>query len=195
MRGTDVAVEIIGVLPDSQVDAIVNGSRPGTWIFSPKKHLAEYLKEAAGFDWSEIAYKGGAEGLQGLYSSQVQGFFSTVLVAQAQMKSPDARLLAISSDERSEFLPDVPTFKEEGLPSVTDSIWYALFVRTGTPQPVLDKLREAFREAGETADMHDALKKLSLSPFVREPGEFEQDLVKLSQKYEAERVKFKIQQQ
>ena len=60
------------------------------------------------------------------------------------MGSDKLRLIGITSEQRVDFLPDVPTFKELGFPSVTDQTWYALFVRSETPKPIIDKLSALF---------------------------------------------------
>ncbi len=101
-------------------------SRNGTLNFASLGHgtrqhlLAEHLKVDGKFDWNEIPYKGGIEGVQGILSGQVSGYFVTVSLAQAQSQSRDIREIGISSEARSPFVPDVPTFKELGFPDITE---------------------------------------------------------------------------
>ncbi len=59
--------------------------------------------------------------------------------ALAQIKNGDIRLLGISSAERNEYFPDVPTFKEQGY-DVVASIWRSIMVKAGTPKEVIDTL-------------------------------------------------------
>jgi len=109
--------------------------------------LAEELAKQAGFNWQLIPFKGGADGVTALMGSHIHGYFASVGLAGPQAASPNLRLLAIASEERSEYLPNVPTFKEEGYPAMTDTLWIALFARANTPAPVLEKLRTLFAEA------------------------------------------------
>ena len=88
-----------------------------------------------------------AEAAQAVVGGFVQAYFSTQAFATTQRGSEKLRMLGISSTQRVDFLPDVATFRELGYPDLTEQTWYALFVRSETPRPVLDKLRAAFGEA------------------------------------------------
>ena len=61
------------------------------------------------------------------------------------------RLLGISSAERNEYFPDVPTFKEQGY-DVAASIWRGVMVKAGTPQPIVDKLNAALDTMKKTEE-------------------------------------------
>jgi len=120
---------------------------------------------AAGLEWTEISFKGTAEAAQSVMSGDIQAYFSTQAYASTQTESDRLRLIAITSEKRVDFLPNVPTFKELGFPDVTDQTWYALFVRSETPKPVLDKLRAAFADAMKSDAMKAQLKINGLSPY------------------------------
>jgi len=120
---------------------------------------------AAGIDWTEISYKGTSEAAQAVMSGDIQAYFSTQAYASTQMESDKLRLIAITSEKRVDFLPNVPTFKELGYPQVTDQTWYALFTRSETPKPVLDKLRAAFADAMKSPAMQTQLRNNGLSPY------------------------------
>ncbi|WP_160170506.1 tripartite tricarboxylate transporter substrate binding protein [Afipia sp. P52-10] len=123
------------------------------------------LGVAAGLDWTEISYKGTAEAAQAVMSGDIQTYFSTQAYASTQLESDRLRLLAITSEKRVDFLPNVPTFKELGYPQVTDHSWYALFARSETPKPILDTLRAAFADAMKSAAMQTQLRNNGLSPY------------------------------
>ncbi len=123
------------------------------------------LGRAAGLDWTEITFKGTAEAAQSVMSGDVQAYFSTQAFASTQTGSDKLRLVAITSEKRVDFLPDLPTFKELGYPDVTDQTWYALFMRSETPKPILDKMRAVLADAMRSDAMKDALKVNGLSPY------------------------------
>jgi tripartite-type tricarboxylate transporter receptor subunit TctC len=52
------------------------------------------------------------------------------------------RALAIMAEQRSKALPDVPTTAELGQPKLVSAIWAGLYVPTGTPQPIIDRLHK-----------------------------------------------------
>ena len=176
-------------------------SQNGTLNFASLGHgtrqhlLAEHLKVDGKFDWKEIPYKGGIEGVQGILSGQVSGYFVTVSLAQAQSQSHDIREIGITSDERSRFLPDVPTFREQGFPDITEKSWFVLFVRSDTPKPIIDKLRSVFADVVATPEFAAALKTISMEPLKTTYDQFTDDMKTTSEKLEKEQIEFKIEKQ
>ena len=61
------------------------------------------------------------------------------------------RTCGISSAERNEYFPNVPTFKEQGY-DVAAAIWRGVMVKAGTPQPIVDKLVAALDTMKKTED-------------------------------------------
>jgi tripartite-type tricarboxylate transporter receptor subunit TctC len=176
-------------------------SQNGTLNFASLGHgtrqhlLAEHLKVDGKFDWKEIPYKGGIEGVQGILSGQVSGYFVTVSLAQAQSQSRDIREIGITSDERSPFLPDVPTFREQGFPDITEKSWFVLFARSDTPKPIIDKLRGVFADVVATPEFAAALKTISMEPLKTTYDKFADDMKTTSEKLEKEQIEFKIEKQ
>jgi tripartite-type tricarboxylate transporter receptor subunit TctC len=71
--------------------------------------------------------------------------WGTLAQAYEQHKAGTLHALAVSSEQRNPLLPDVPTFKEQGIDFVTTE-WYGLMVPAGTPQPIIDRLNKEMRE-------------------------------------------------
>jgi tripartite-type tricarboxylate transporter receptor subunit TctC len=132
---------------------------------SPSHVLADRFARSAKFQWQDIAFRGGTPTLTALMSNDVQGYFSTQTFATGYANSDKIRLLAIGAEERGEFLPDVPTFKELGYEGVVEQGWYALFVRKETPKEIVDKLRKVSAEVMASDAMKGHLKKIGLSPY------------------------------
>jgi tripartite-type tricarboxylate transporter receptor subunit TctC len=141
------------------------------------------LGKAAGLDWTEITFKGTTEAAQAVMSGDIQTYFSTQAYASTQLESDRLRLIAISSEKRVDFLPNIPTFKESGYPDVTDQTWYALFTRSEVPAPILKKLKAALADAMKSPAMKEQLKINGLSPY---DGTLEDFPAKMN----AERAKF-----
>jgi tripartite-type tricarboxylate transporter receptor subunit TctC len=57
-------------------------------------------------------------------------------------------------------MPNVPTFKELGFPSVTGETWYAVFAPAGTPKAVVDKLNAVLRKITTSASFREAMQKI-----------------------------------
>jgi tripartite-type tricarboxylate transporter receptor subunit TctC len=157
--------------------------------------LAEHLKVDGQFDWKEIPYKGGMEGVQAIIGGQVAGYFVTTSLAQAQAQSPQIREIGIASEARSPFVPDVPTFKEQGFPGIADKSWFVLFVRADTPKPVIDKLRSVFADIVAMPEFADALKKIAIEPLATTYDKFTDDMQVTSEKLAREQIEFRIEKQ
>ncbi len=152
--------------------------------------LPDMLGTLAGIDWTEIQFRGTAEAAQAVMSGIVQAYFSTQAFAKQQIGSDKLRMVGVTSTQRVDFIPDVPTFRELGFPNVTDQTWYALFVRSETPKPILDKLRAAFAQAMKSPMMHTQLQRNGLSPYDGKledfPEKLESELKRLTE--EAKRL-------
>lgn len=102
--------------------------------------LNERFEALAGVKITDIHYRGSAPAITDLLSGQVQMYFDTVVTAMPQIRAGKLRALAVSTEERSPLLPDIPTFKEAGYPGMTQRGWFGVFAPAGTPQPVIERL-------------------------------------------------------
>jgi len=117
-------------------------------------HLAgEMLKDRLKIDMLHVPYKGTGPAITDLIGGQVQVMISTFASALPHVRSGRLRALGVTSAKRSAATPDVPTLMESGVPDYDYSTWYALFVPTGTPRPVVDRLNQVTRQILATDDM------------------------------------------
>lgn len=107
--------------------------------------LVERFKGAAGLDMVMIPFKGGEPATAALMGGQIQLYFSTVGAVRTRVRSANGliRALGVTGDSRAELLPDVPTFREAGYPSLNLSVWQAVVAPAATPRANLQKLQEA----------------------------------------------------
>ena len=68
------------------------------------------------------------------------------------MKAGLVRVLAVADPQRSPYLPDVPTMKELGYPSVVSASTRGLAAPKGTPKPIVEKLAQVFKQAMDDPD-------------------------------------------
>ena len=110
-------------------------------------HLVdEMLRSAARIDIRDVPYKGSGPASTDLIAGHVELNFDAVSTALARIRGGQLKGLGITSDTRSPLLPDVPTFKESGLPQMVAYSWYGLMAPTGTPRPVVERLNRAVNE-------------------------------------------------
>jgi tripartite-type tricarboxylate transporter receptor subunit TctC len=120
--------------------------------------LADRLLRASGLKIEKIPYKGAADLATALLTGDIQMSFFAYSAGAPFLKDNRLKALAIASEERSSLTPDVPTFKEAGLPAVNGESWVALFARANTPRPVLDRVRQVLAEAVRDPDYVERLK-------------------------------------
>ncbi|WP_332748414.1 Bug family tripartite tricarboxylate transporter substrate binding protein [Hydrogenophaga sp.] len=98
-----------------------------------------------------VPYKGTGPALQDLLGGQVDLTFGTAPPFMPHIAAGKLRVLAVTGKERLASLPDVPTTAEAGYPGVNATSWFAVFVPTATPKPVVDKLTADIRTVVQSA--------------------------------------------
>jgi tripartite-type tricarboxylate transporter receptor subunit TctC len=113
------------------------------------------LHSAIGIKPTMIPFTGTAPVLNAMLSGQVDYECDPVLGTLSQVQAGNVKALAVAAKKRSPLLPDVPTSYEQGLPEFDIAPFYAVFVPTGTPQAIVDKLVDALNKGLN----EDAVKK------------------------------------
>ena len=83
-----------------------------------------------------------------------------------QVRSGRVRVLAVTSAQRYSALPEVPTFIEEGRPSVDSRDWRGLFAPAGTPVAVIARLHDAVSKAVAAPEFARDLANAASEPWV-----------------------------
>lgn len=105
-------------------------------------HLAcVQFNKITGSAMTHVPYKGAAAVNPDLLSGRVQAYFAVLPTVLAFIRSGQLKALATGDEERVASLPDVPTLKEAGVPGIVIGSWNALYVKAGTPAPILSRLR------------------------------------------------------
>ncbi|MDN5928295.1 MAG: tripartite tricarboxylate transporter substrate binding protein [Hyphomicrobiales bacterium] len=123
-------------------------ANPGTPYATPgvgnSPHLAgEYLKEVYGIDMTAVPYNSGGEVNNALASGQIEVAISNMPEAITAVRNGQARALAVSSKDRSELMPDIPTFTELGKPELVVISWQGVVGPAGMDTAIVDKLNAA----------------------------------------------------
>jgi tripartite-type tricarboxylate transporter receptor subunit TctC len=147
--------------------------------------LGSMMKESMGIDWTEINYKGGAEATQAVMSGDVQLSLPTQGAPLIHANPDKLRILAITGDKRVALLPDVPTFKELGYPSLVSETWFGLFLRSNTPKPIVDKVKVASEKVIKSQIVQDFIKAQKVSPYEGKledvPAKLDRELAEFSE--------------
>jgi len=139
--------------------------------YSASARLANYmLKKAAGIDIYEVAYKDATQVLTGLRQGDVQASFFLLDVAANQEKMGFIRTLAVASPSRSTLLPQVPAFAET-FPGFEMSSWLGMAAAAKTPQPLIDRLRQALTKGLAEQETHKWFNDHGVEVFALNPDE------------------------
>jgi tripartite-type tricarboxylate transporter receptor subunit TctC len=129
------------------------------------QHIAgEAFDQAAGIKTIHVPYKGSSQAHVDILGGNVEMMFDTTSSAMPHIKSGRFRPLAVTSQQRSPELPNVPTIAEAGYPAAEMTTWYGLFVTAGTPKPVVDKLHAELARVLKLPDVQAKLKGLGGAP-------------------------------
>ncbi len=120
--------------------------QPGKYSFASGgtgtvMHLAgELLKLRAKLEFVHVPYKGEGPALTDVTGGHVPVMFGTA-ASLPIVRSGKLRALAVTTLQRSQQAPTVPTFAESGFPGFDISAWYAILAPAGTPRPIVEKLQ------------------------------------------------------
>jgi tripartite-type tricarboxylate transporter receptor subunit TctC len=121
-------------------------------------HLAMILvQQAGGFRITHVPYKGGGPMMQDTMGGQVDLGIASVAALAANVKGGKLRALAVTGDERSHVMPEVPTLAEQGFPGFSAFAWWGIFAPAGTPKPILDKFHAELVKALNQPDLRKQL--------------------------------------
>lgn len=112
----------------------------------PQHVASELLAQMAGVKLTHVPYKGEALALNDVLGNQVPVMFGNLPTLLPQIRSGKVRAIAVSSLQRSEAAPDIPTIAESGLPGFEALTWFGVFAPAATPVAVVNRLQEDIRK-------------------------------------------------
>jgi tripartite-type tricarboxylate transporter receptor subunit TctC len=105
------------------------------------------MKIRLGIEVTNVPYREAGPQMTELMSGQVDASFNNIVTTLAAVKAGRLRALAVALDERWAALPDVPTFRELGMPELQASSWVAMLAPAGTPAPMVARYASIAKEA------------------------------------------------
>jgi tripartite-type tricarboxylate transporter receptor subunit TctC len=153
-------------------------SRPGQLNYAsagkgtPLHLAAELFKSKTGTDIVHVPYGGDTPALNDLLAGTVQLSFMSVASTAPQIRAGKLRALAVTSAQRSDALPDLPTLSELGVEGYDVGTWWGLLAPAGTPDAIVGKLNAAMRKAVALPEVKQRFAPLGLDPRSDSPAEF-----------------------
>jgi tripartite-type tricarboxylate transporter receptor subunit TctC len=131
----------------------------------------ELFKQKTGAPLQEIPYKGAADSVMAVISSQVTATIADAGPVSGQIKGGQVRALAVAAPKRTEDLPDIPTMKEAGA-DVEAVLWSGMFAPKNTPPAIVKKLEGEFVRIARQPDVIARLKPLGIESIGNSSDEF-----------------------
>lgn len=151
-------------LPDLIADA---RARPGKVNAAADGALSDdtvayaNLERAVGADFNTVVVNGASEKVTALLGKQVDFFSGGLTGIQAQYQAGQFRILATLADQRSPYLKDVPTSKEQGVDVVSDA-YFCITMATGVPEEARAHLEDILRDVSDDPEYAQANAKVGM---------------------------------
>ena len=130
-----------------------------------QSHISgEMFKSAAGVDIVHVPYKGTVQAVSDLVAGQVQLVFADMVPALPHIRAGRLRALAVTTEQRSPALPDVPTMIESGIPGYRAGVWWAVMAPKGTPGAIVNRLNGELGLVVKLLDVREKYASLGVSP-------------------------------
>lgn len=124
----------------------------------------EALKRSQKLQLLHVPYKGEALALQDLLGGAIDASFVSVGTGGPHVRAGKIRPLAVVAPVRSTVMPDVPTFRETGVPGLDAVGWFGVLAPAGTPPAVVQKIARDLRAAVVDPSTSSRLRELGFEP-------------------------------
>ncbi|MFB9570674.1 Bug family tripartite tricarboxylate transporter substrate binding protein, partial [Saccharopolyspora hordei] len=127
----------------------------------------------ADVDMLHVPYSGSAPAITDLIGGQIDMMIDPVLSSAQHVETGRLRALAVSTSERSELVPDLPTLAEAGIEGYDFGAWFMLLAPAGAPEPIVEKVNASITEMLSSDAMMDRLAGLGAEPVAMDPAELQ----------------------
>ncbi len=142
---------------------------------TPSHFLGAMFNRAAGTDMTHVPYRGSGPVNIDLQGGQIQAVFNTTVATMELYKAQKIKLLAVTGSQRSQALPDVPTFKElkMNLGEMEDAeLWYGFLAPGKTPSVIVQRLNERLTAALKDPEVRRLVTSLDIQVITDTPDDF-----------------------
>lgn len=138
--------------------------------------IAEFFKQTTGLNLIHVPYKGGGPAMIDLASGDIDVSFTTYAAASAVLNTGKIKALAVLTNSRQQFLPNLPAINET-IPGLSISNWAGIFTPKNTPLSIREKLFKDITEVSKSPEVRNKENRAGLEVSLSNSiGEFEKDL-------------------
>lgn len=138
-------------------------------------HLSsELFKSMTGTDIMHIPYRGSSPALTDLMGGQIDMMFDNLPASLPHIKSGRVKALAVTTKQRSDAAPELPTMDEAGVPGFESQGWFSLLAPAGTPPAILEKINAEVNKILATDSFKERLANVGAQPMGGSIADFRQ---------------------
>lgn len=115
----------------------------------------EALKVAAGIDVTHVPFKGAAEVYPAMLAGRIDAAISSVVTPLPHVRTGKIKAIAVMGAQRTLTLPNVPTFREAGVPGFEVNPWFGLLAPAKTPAAILDRMTAEIAKVAGSQDFRE----------------------------------------
>ena len=145
--------------------------------------LGALLSLESGVPMQHVAYRGSVPGATDVIGGQIPAMFTPHGDFLANHRAGKLRILATSGKQRSVFVPDIPTFAEQGFSGLTVEEWFGFFAPAKTPAAVVNAANAAIQSALKDKGVIDSLALQGLSTLGSSPDDMAKDMRRLYEQW------------
>jgi len=134
--------------------------------------MGEMLRLAVKIELVHAPFQGGAPALAAITGGHIPMIYGNATEVAQSVKSGKLRVIVVTSPERAEVLPDVPTMRESGYPELEATNWSGMVVASATPPSAIARLNAELVQALRNADTQEKFRSHGMSPAPGTPEGF-----------------------
>jgi len=132
----------------------------------------EIFKVMAGVNIVNVPYKSTGPAIIAVVGNEASAIMAPALAIIPQAKAGRVRALGVSSAQRIDVMPELPTIAEAGVPKFEVNLWYGILAPAATPAPIVNALNAYFNGVVHSPDVRTRLVNEASIPVASTPREF-----------------------
>lgn len=135
--------------------------------------LGELLGRLSGVSMVQTGYRGSQPAILDLMGGHVPAVAAPLGEFLPHVSTGKIRMLGVTGDQRSQFFPNVPTFKEQNVPLSEMTEWFGVFMPAGTPQQLVEQANLSLKSATEDSKLVNSLALMGMEPMWSTPADLQ----------------------
>jgi len=145
----------------------------GSWGVGSSGHLyGQILKRDYGVNLNHVPYKGDVSAIVDVRNGNLDLTFSSPTSAKPQVAGGQIKALGMTGPRRSDAMPDLPTFAEQGIAGFELPVWVGVYAPGGTPKAAIDRIQRELKAVIADPDITRRMLDQGQAPIVNSPEEF-----------------------